>query len=178
MTYLLFHRRLAQNRNHDGFSLVEVVFALGVVSFCLISITGLLSVGLSSLGSSREKAGAANALEQISSAIRQATPPVTVGGTYQALAPYNDLVWSSGIGSKPISKNYTTISLAGVPTTQSPDQLLTVEVQITPSSDTVTAGSALITVAWPKQATWNPTTLKWIHAQGSASTWLIFRPNK
>jgi uncharacterized protein (TIGR02598 family) len=173
-----FHLRFAQGYSRDGFSLIEVVLALGVVSFCLISITGLLSVGLSSIGSSREKAGAANALEQISNAIRLATPPATVGGTYQALAPYNDLVWTSGTGSTPVSKNYATISLAGVPSSQVPDQLLTVEVQITPSSDTVTAGSALITAAWPKQATWDPAALKWTHAQGSVSTWLIFLPDK
>jgi Tfp pilus assembly protein PilV len=162
----------------EGFSLVEVVLALGLIIFCLVSIVGLLSVGASSIGSSREKAGAANALEQISSAIRMATPPATSGGTYEALAPYNDLVWNVGLGSASVSKNYATISLAGVPTSLASDQLLSAQVQIIPSSDSVSAGSALITVAWPKQATWNAATQKWNHAQGSLSTWLIFLPNK
>jgi uncharacterized protein (TIGR02598 family) len=43
-----------------GFSLVEVVIALGLFSFCIVAITGLLSVGLGSTRSVVNEGVAAN----------------------------------------------------------------------------------------------------------------------
>jgi len=43
-----------------AFSLVEVVVALGLFSFCIVAITGLLSVGLGSTRSVVNEAGAVN----------------------------------------------------------------------------------------------------------------------
>lgn len=47
-------------RLKNAFSLVEVVVALGLFSFCIVAITGLLSVGLGSTRSVVNESGAVN----------------------------------------------------------------------------------------------------------------------
>lgn len=47
-------------RLKNAFSLVEVVIALGLFSFCIVAITGLLSVGLGSTRSVVNESGAVN----------------------------------------------------------------------------------------------------------------------
>ena len=44
-----------RNTSISGFSLVEVTLALGVVVFCLVTILGLLAVGINSTMSRRRK---------------------------------------------------------------------------------------------------------------------------
>ena len=40
-----------QNASNAGFSLIEVVIALGIFSFCIVAIVGLLPVGMNSVRS-------------------------------------------------------------------------------------------------------------------------------
>lgn len=57
--------------NISGFSLVEIVIAMGILTFCLVAIMGLLPVGLSTL---REATGAtieAQIVSQIASDVAQ-----------------------------------------------------------------------------------------------------------
>jgi len=49
-----------RQRSKNAFSLVEVVIALGLFSFCIVAITGLLSVGLGSTRSVVNESGAVN----------------------------------------------------------------------------------------------------------------------
>lgn len=49
-----------RTRLESAFSLVEVVIALGLFSFCIVAITGLLSVGLGSTRSVVNESGAVN----------------------------------------------------------------------------------------------------------------------
>jgi Tfp pilus assembly protein PilV len=60
-------------KSSRGFSLVEVVLALGIVVFALFSMVGLLGVGLQNTQDSRERVQAATIAEQICS-IRRAAP--------------------------------------------------------------------------------------------------------
>ena len=59
------HTRGFQNAEARGFSLVEVTIALGLVTFGLVSILGVLPVGLSTLREARETAAYANLLQQV-----------------------------------------------------------------------------------------------------------------
>ena len=54
----LTHR--LQSRSQKAFSLVELTLAMGVSSFCLLSILGVLPVGLESNQNSRERTAAAS----------------------------------------------------------------------------------------------------------------------
>src|ERR1700677_1512349 len=60
-----------------GFSLVEVVFALAVVVFCLISVMGLLALGVTTAHTSSSQTTATNILDQIASDL-QAAPNITL----------------------------------------------------------------------------------------------------
>ncbi len=67
-----------QNRNGRAFSLVEVVIALGVVAFCLLSVLALLPLGLTTSRDSLQRTTAASIASEISSDFR--LPTVTSGG--------------------------------------------------------------------------------------------------
>jgi Tfp pilus assembly protein PilV len=67
-----------KNRTHaiSGFSLVEVTLALGVVVFCLLTVMGLLALGINSTQTSAVQTSATNILTAIASDL-QATPNIT-----------------------------------------------------------------------------------------------------
>jgi type II secretory pathway pseudopilin PulG len=58
----------------SGFSLIEVTIALGVAAFCLLTIFGLLPMGLSSNQGSMEQTAAANISSAILADLRSAQP--------------------------------------------------------------------------------------------------------
>ncbi len=101
-----------------AFALVEVVLALGVISFCLVAIMGLMSVGFVGMVDANQQAGGAVVLGQIASNIRTAS--TNAAGNYQALGSCTNLNWA--IGGSPVSANYTNFSLAAYPSSQ-PDGL-------------------------------------------------------
>jgi len=63
-------------------SLVEVTLALGIVSFSMLAVVGLLPVGLQSIKNANEQAGAANVIGGIADALRKASS--TDGTTFTA----------------------------------------------------------------------------------------------
>lgn len=154
-----------------AFSLVEVVLALGVVSFGIIAIVGLLPGGLNAVRTSRESAAATQCMEQISESIRGAC---VTDGTYRALGIYSDLKWQLGGAALTYSKN--NLAQWGGPTSTSLEQRQACVVLLQPPANIHSAGTALISVAWPSSAVWNPATQTWKNAQGTLSTWTVFLP--
>jgi len=65
--------RKSKINNAFAFSLVEVTLAIGIVSFALIAVLGLLPVGLKSVKNANEQAGAANVLNAIADGLRSAS---------------------------------------------------------------------------------------------------------
>jgi Tfp pilus assembly protein PilV len=65
----------SRRRLRAGFSLIEVVLAMGVVAFCLVSIIGLLSVGIGSTDASTEQTTLANILSAVSADLRSTPNP-------------------------------------------------------------------------------------------------------
>ena len=63
-----------------GFSLVEVTIALGVASFCLVAVFGLLPLALSSNQTAIEQTTADGILSSVISDLRATPPTVPVGG--------------------------------------------------------------------------------------------------
>jgi uncharacterized protein (TIGR02598 family) len=71
-----------------GFSLVEVALALGIAAFCLISVFGLLPVGLNTNSTTLEQANAASAAESILADLRATAltnPPQDQSSPYYQL---------------------------------------------------------------------------------------------
>ena len=156
------------NASPLGFSLIEIAAAIGIISFSLLPLVGLLPVGLNSMKTGQEQAGGANCLGQIAASLRNAK---LTSGTYTIAEPYNNLSWTH-------PNVLTNISLGGTPTTNSMDQRLVARVEIKVQPTDSTPGEAYISVAWPNRAIWDAATNRWVNAQGSVSTWLIFSPEK
>jgi uncharacterized protein (TIGR02598 family) len=75
-------------RLKNAFSLVEVVIALGLFSFCIVAITGLLSVGLGSTRSVVNESGAVNIAASVFGAWeaqQSGTAALTVPGLFAGL---------------------------------------------------------------------------------------------
>jgi type II secretory pathway component PulJ len=75
------------NRRHSsghavraGFSLVEVTLALGIAAFCLVTLFGLMPVGISSNQTSVEQTFAAGVAGRVAADLRN-TPPPAGGAT-------------------------------------------------------------------------------------------------
>lgn len=156
-----------------GFTLVEVILALGIVSFCSLAIVGLLPVGMNSIRNTRNEIAAASVAQWVSNSIRNASGS---GTTYAALGSYTGLSWS--IGGAVVTKDFTNLSREGTPASNILDQQFDVHVQIAPPADLSASGTAFVTVAWPTQAQWDTDNRRWINAQGSVSTWIVFLPRQ
>lgn len=68
-----------------AFSLVEVTLALGIASFALIAVFGLLPVGVSSNRTSLEQTGAASLLTAVAADMRAA--PIMASGSSTSRSP-------------------------------------------------------------------------------------------
>ena len=66
----------SQPGGHQGFSLAEVTLALGITAFCLVTIFGLLPVGLNMDQNAVQQTEAANVLSMVVADVR-ATPNVS-----------------------------------------------------------------------------------------------------
>ena len=69
-------------RPRSGFSLVEVVLALGIAAFALMTLVALLPQGISLIGESEEEARAVNALTQVL-ADREASPALSLSERFK-----------------------------------------------------------------------------------------------
>jgi len=162
---------ISARQRRSAFSLVEVTLALGIVSFCLISLTGLLGTGLTTVRASRDEAAAGTCLERITHSLESATV-ATNGTDYRALGAYSNVVWS--LGQSPQTYNIAALSSSGRPS--SADPKFVARLEITPPAGSMAPGKALIRIAWPAGATWNDSTKSWTNAQGSLSSWQVLLP--
>jgi uncharacterized protein (TIGR02598 family) len=143
-------------RERAAFSLCEVALALGIVSFALIAVIGLLPVGLVSARQANQQAQAAQCLNMISACLQGATYS---SGTSTALAPYNVspalLSWNSNTAA--LEGQTILLDENGWPTTDQSRAAMLALVQVTPSQG-FSPSRAHIAVAWPAigaSATWS-----------------------
>lgn len=166
-------RTMLRWRRQTAFSLVEVTLALGIVSFCLLSLTGLLTTGLTSVRASRDEAAAGVFLERLTQSLDSALAD-TSGTNYQASGIYSNVTWSLGQAAQ--TYQLDEISASGQPS--SADPRFVARVEITPPSNTMTSGRAIIRIAWPASAIWSESRQSWTNAQGSVSTWQVLLPRQ
>ncbi len=161
---------IASRESSAAFSLIEVVIALGIVTFCLVSIVGLLPVGLKVVKNSHEESAAANALNQMAAAIRDATNSTNAPGTYGAVGAFGSMTWSLGGAVANYSKS---LAMSGQPAPPS-DARLVARVELVPPADAMSPGRAMISIAWPASAKWDATSSKWTLSEGSISSGIQF----
>ncbi len=158
-----------------AFSLVEVVLALGVTSFCLMALFGLLSVGLNNNRGTIEQAGATAILSAAMSDL-YATPPTVPPG-----ASTNSVQFGIKIPANPVtavaSSSVTTLyfSASGLTTNSTAAQsayrlTVTPLVPTSPTSPTRVASFFDLLVSWPAAASIS-------NAAGSAETFVSLNRN-
>jgi Tfp pilus assembly protein PilV len=170
-----------------GFSLVEVAIALAVASFCLITISGLLSVGLSSSQTSSQESIMANIAGQVADDLRAAPlAPGSVSPFYGIVIPGPPGASTMGL---PVGPNNTAAPIyvlanGGVTTTEGQTVTATnadysVWVGINPPTGTgVGATVVRILITWPPQAAPNLDSTGWPTTySGSYETMLTLNRN-
>jgi uncharacterized protein (TIGR02598 family) len=159
----------------SGFSLVEVVLALGIASFALLAVVGLLPVGMKSAQDAREQAAAANVMNSIANTLRCAT--TTNGSDFSNSFAAKSVAFK--IGNTSTNVAWDALDIYGNHSTNSVSTRFRARLVITPPTSLTTTGSAIISIAWPAQATtlaWSGT--HWSNAQGTLSTSIQFLPRK
>lgn len=144
------------------------MLALGVVSFCLLSIVGLLPTALRSVKNANAESAAANALTQVADSLRNAT--TTNGTTYAAAGAFNDISWNLGAGSNTLTKLLT---VEGQPTNLAAARFVA-RIELVPPTNLQSVGRARVSIAWPASATYSNSA--WSKADGFLGSGLQFLP--
>ncbi len=137
-----------------GFSLVEVTIALGVVVFCLVTVLGLLAVGINSTHSSTIQTSATNILTAVAADL-ESTPnaiPPTAKNSAPVVSPvYGISLPASGTGT---SATPTTIYVGedGQVTTTAASALYRLSVWTTGSTTQQQETLVRLLITWPASA--------------------------
>lgn len=143
---------------------------MGIATFCLISLVGLLPIGLNVIKNSQEQSSGAACLNQLASDIRHAMPQ---GTGFRATGVFSNIAWTDQVQEFAMND----ISMGGTRALLANDKRLAAYVKIEPSNGTSATGRAFISVAWPNRAGWDGARSTWTNAQGSVSTWVILLPS-
>jgi uncharacterized protein (TIGR02598 family) len=168
-------KELAAIKKPGGFSLVEVVLAIGIVSFAMLAVVGLLPTGLKIVRNSAEQAQAANLAAALADSVRGAT---TTDGTNFSFS-FAGSTQTFAIGASQTNLPPIKLTLEGKEDANA--ARLVAAVTITPPATSSTNGRAVISVAWPAAAnpTWNSTSNAWnSKAEGSVTTAIQFLPRR
>lgn len=158
-----------------GFSLTEVVLALGIVSFAMVAVVGLLPVGLQAVKNSHDQASAAQVLASLADSLRRAQ---NTDGAYTFQFAGGNTTFSLDGTTKNLS--WTNLTLEGDPesTIRNPKRLRADLILICPANST-SPGRATVSVGWSAQSPrlhFDSTTLTWTNAEGSLTSGLVFLP--
>lgn len=158
-----------------GFSLVEVVLAIGIVSFAMLAVVGLLPTGLKIARNAAEQARAANLVQSLAENLRGAA---TADGT-NFTAAFAGQSLDYALGGSPFTLQFSNLTLEGAADPAA--ARLVAAVTITPPANATTNGRAVISVAWPAVArpAWNSATQSWdAKAEGSLTAAIQFLPRR
>lgn len=134
-----------------GASLVEVTLAIGVVSFAMIVVFGLLPVGLNSSQNSIEQTAANDVLAAVATDLR-ATPPTSPPGGVAVSARFGIAIPANPVTSSP---SPTVLYFDGDGTcsnSQTATSRYRMEVTFLPNAKERAATRALLKVTWPAPA--------------------------
>ncbi len=161
-----------------GFSLIEVVMALGLLGFCIVSLLGLFSVGLQSNTASSAETVVASLLTAISSDL--AATPTTSPPTAQTSPQFKIPVPTSGTVTNTLffSSNGALSGAINADASPSDNPQYRATIAIIPPSGAGARGTTLVRifVTWPALA--DPTASSPpTHYTGSVETMAAFLRN-
>ena len=85
-------------RNRDGFSLVEVTLALGIASFCLIAVLGLMPVGIQTNRNATCQTAATNLMATVVADLRATPKTVSTSSQFTITFGTNSTLYFDGTG--------------------------------------------------------------------------------
>jgi len=136
----------------SGFSLVEVTLALGVVVFCLVTILGLLAVGINSTRVSTVQTSATNILTAVAADL-QATPysvpPSTKDSAVETSPVYGITLPKTGASTSTTPKTFYINEDGTLSTTGATGALYRLSVWTTGSSSTNQETLVRLLLTWP-----------------------------
>lgn len=165
---------IPRHSRNRGFSLIEVVIAIGVVAYVIFGVMGLLPAGMRTFSNANQQSAAANLLNSLSESIRSAN---TVDGTNYVWM-FNGQSCGYAIGGPQVTNRWNALTLQGEGAANSIDARLCAVVVVTPPASLYSEGSAVLGVAWPPSANpvWNGSTLQWSRVEGSSTMPIRFLP--
>lgn len=158
----------------SAFSLVEVTLALGIVSFVMLAVFGLLPVGLKIARNSKDQAAAAYVTGLIANGLRAGA--TTDGTNYQG--GFGNQTINYVLGGPSADMTWNNLTLDGIPETNAPSGQLAAVLSLIPPRSRTEAGRAVISVAWSAQANpaWDAGSQTWTKADGSLTSAIQFIP--
>jgi uncharacterized protein (TIGR02598 family) len=136
-----------------GFSLVEVVLALGIMSFCLMALMALLPLGLNTIKNASEETAGINIVSNVVADLRSTPAASQTSPTYQIALPA-----PTATGNQP---QVLYLDQAGgvLASGSSPDARYKVTITLsTPSLQNTITGNARL--SWPARAVKSPATVE------------------
>ena len=85
-------------RNWDGFSLVEVTLALGIASFCLIAVLGLMPVGIQTNRNATCQTAATNLMATVVADLRATPKTVNTSSQFAITFGVNSTLYFDATG--------------------------------------------------------------------------------
>lgn len=161
-------------KKSGGFSLIEVVVAIGVVAYAVFGVLGLLPVGIKGFQNATCQSAGSDVLSSLSVALRSAQ---TTNGTNFDWS-FNGTACSYTVGGTKNTNAWSTLSLEGASSANSFYRQLAAVCIVTPPTSPYGEGSAVLSVAWPAGANpaFNGTNLTWSRSQGSLTLPIRFLP--
>lgn len=162
------------SQNSGGFSLVEVVVAIGVVAYAVFGVLGLLPVGIKGFQNATCESAGSDVLSSLSVALRSAQ---TTNGTNFDWS-FNGTACSYTVGGSKTTNAWSTLSLEGASSATFLYRQLAAVCIVTPPPSPDAEGSAILSVAWPAAANpaFNGTNFTWSRSQGSLTLPIRFLP--
>jgi type II secretory pathway pseudopilin PulG len=169
-------RRRRLSRRAEAFSLIEVVMAIGILTFAMLPLVALLPVGLKSVKNSVEEAAAANIIGSMANALRHAT--TTDGTNYTAHFAGRDIAYRLNESGAGVSYTWPELDIEGRESDGRGRVSAHLEILRLPAENPVQPGRAIITVAWPAVADpqWDGNSRTWTRAEGSLTSSIQFTP--
>lgn len=170
-----------------GFSLVEVVLAIGIVAFAFVAVVGLLPTGFQTAENGYEQGRATEVLNSAAAAVLGQRYLGTDSG-YRSYAFGDWLSDNEDPQSNPIKFQVaqaaweyadfvvTESGAMRVKSAADPPARYRLYIRVTPPADDTRPVQVYMSVAWPGGATWDATNRKWTKNQGSVETVLYANP--
>jgi len=173
MNFFRSHSRFWHWKVAWAFSLLEVTLAMGLMMFCIGSLIGLISIGLSNQQSATEQTKAVLSLESVSTCIRQVSPD-SQGICHVTLPAQDPLGFDFVSGGEPVSLSFgfTEAGTFCKAEDHGPNRRGTVHIKLTPPASDGEAGYASVSAAWLASATYEQG--GWTHQLGSVETVVYF----